>query len=396
MAFVSNERIVNATRLALAQAMGSNYMEKVGDLSKLDNAALIDVGKDVTSGTSPATDSFVKALVVVLAEQELIEIKVKNELEYLVKKNFEWGGFLERIYYNLADVVEDPMWNLVNGRSYADIEHKFYQPKIKAKIFDEAKGVMTPTSYSEEQVKMAFSGWEQMDKFVSGVRNSVRETIKLVIKAYSRMAVSTGVAVANYYGNTIHALTEFYGEGYTVTPETALRDKAFLAYISQRISDLRDDMTTESTAFNNHTMLAGADNVDLVMLKKFESSIRFNLLADTYHKEVVALGDYAKVTAWQGVAETEDEETTRFKFDTVSKIMIAGDPDNKLGIGTQDVTINNVVALLHDHRAIGCCPYRMKVTSSYTACADFWNEFQHLLVNWLVDSNCNMVAVVLD
>lgn len=396
MKFPDVERLLSATRSAIAQVLGTEYMENLGDLSALDNAVLVDVGHDVTDGNAPATDSYVKALISVIAEQELMDLEVKDELAYLVKKNFEWGGFVERVYYSLADVIDDPMYNLVNGRSYADIEHKFYQPKVKAKIFDEAKAVMVPMSFAEEPTKEAFTGWDKMNAFVAGIRNSVRQTIKLVIKAYSRISINTAVAIACHYGNAIHALTEFYGEDYTITAQEALRDKDFLSYLAERITELRDNMLTESTAFNNHTLLASASNVDLVMLNKLEKAFRFRLLADTFHKDIIALGDYATVTAWQGVAETDGVDTTRFAFDTISKIMIEGDADNKLGIGTEDVTISNVVALLHDHRAIGCCPYRMKLTSTYTACADFWNEFQHMLVNWMVDSNCNMYAVLLD
>ena len=37
-----------------------------------------------------------------------------------------------------------------------------------------------------------------------------------------------------------------------------------------------------------------------------------------------------------------------------------------------------------------------KVTSSYTACADFWNMFDHHALNAWVDSNYNIVAFIID
>lgn len=396
MKFSDFAEVAEVTQKALAQSMGAEYMERIGTLNPLDAGVLVDIGKDVTSGVTPSTDVFTKALISVIADIELMELSVTDELSYLFKKNFEWGGFVERVYYNLADVIEDPMYNLVNGRSYADIENRFYAPKVSAKIFDEAKAVAVPQSYAEDQLKEAFLGWDKMQVFVQGVRNSVRNTLRMVMKAYARVAVSVGIATAIKNGNVIHLMTEFYGEDYTTTVEEAKRDKAFLSYFSERITEIRDNMLTESTAFNNHSILASAENVDMVLLKSIERAIRFGLLADTYHKDVVALGDYSSVTTWQGVAETDGQDVTRFKFETVSKIMLDADPDNKLGLGTEAITIENCVAFLHDHRAIGCCPYRMKVTSNYVSCADFWNEFQHLLVNWICDSNCSMVAFLMD
>ena len=72
--------------------------------------------------------------------------------------------------------------------------------------------------------------------------------------------------------------------------------------------------------------------------------------------------------------------------------MISADPTNKLGIGTSEVTLTNAIGLLFDRMALGICPYRSKVTSNYTAIADFWNEYHHMLVNYILDSNYSMVA----
>ena len=76
--------------------------------------------------------------------------------------------------------------------------------------------------------------------------------------------------------------------------------------------------------------------------------------------------------------------------------MISADASNKLGMGVEAVTINHAIALVKDRRAIGICPYKEKVTSSYTACADFWNEFTNVLVNYILDTNYSMVAFILD
>ena len=79
-----------------------------------------------------------------------------------------------------------------------------------------------------------------------------------------------------------------------------------------------------------------------------------------------------------------------------SSIKIAADPTNKLGIGTGAYNVSGVVGLMFDYMAIGIALMRNKVTTSYTACADFWNEFNHQLVNYLIDSSYGIVAFIMD
>ena len=75
---------------------------------------------------------------------------------------------------------------------------------------------------------------------------------------------------------------------------------------------------------------------------------------------------------------------------------ISADANNKLGIGTSEFKTSGVIGLAFDKMAMGICLEKIKMTSNYTACADFWNEFTHVLVNYLLDTNCNIVAFVLD
>ena len=75
---------------------------------------------------------------------------------------------------------------------------------------------------------------------------------------------------------------------------------------------------------------------------------------------------------------------------------ISADPNNTLGIGETAYNGNSIVGIIYDHRAMGLCPHKVKVTTNYTAIADFWNEYYHQLVNYIIDSNYNMVALILD
>ena len=62
----------------------------------------------------------------------------------------------------------------------------------------------------------------------------------------------------------------------------------------------------------------------------------------------------------------------------------------------RETTISNCIAFAYDNKAIGINNERVKTTSSYTASADFWNEFVHIYMNYILDSDYSMVAFLLD
>ena len=380
--------VVELTKSAVAQSLGNEYMEKVGDLSALDSYKLVDIGKDVLDGGT--VDSYVKSLLTQIGKLYIESREYVSELNSIYIDSFDWGGYLERVYFAPQDLVTDEMFNLVNGNSYDD--HKFYKPNVSAKIFEESKTIMCPISLTEDAVKMAFSSWDEMNKFLSGIQQNVRNTIDLGLDAYAHMLVSCAIAVSDKaLNNSIHLLTEAKEKGIVpsdTTSEQALNNEAYLVYCLNRIRNVEKYMHRMTTAYNNGSVPMQAKDVNKILLTDFVSSTKFNVRANTYNLDEVGIGSYDEVSAWQGITDG----TTNFDYANNSKIMITADPTNKLGIGTSAVTLTNAIGLLFDRMALGICPYRSKVTSNYTAIADFWNEYHHMLVNYILDSNYSMVA----
>lgn len=380
--------VVELTQNAVAQTLGSEYMEKLGTLSELSSYQLVDVGKDVLDGGS--VDSYVKALLTQIGKLYIESREYVSELDSIYIDSFDWGGYLERVYFAPQDLVTDDMFNLVNGNTYED--HKFYKPNVSAKIFEEAKTIMCPISLTEDAVKMAFTSWEEMNKFLSGIQQNVRNTIDLGLDAYAHMLVSCAIAVSDKaLNNSVHLLTEAKEKGIVpteTTSEKALNNEAYLVYCLNRIRNVEKYMHRLTTAYNNGSVPMQAKEVNKILLTDFVSSTKFNVRANTYNLDEIGIGSYDEVSAWQGITDG----TNKFDYATNSSIKIAADSTNKLGIGTASVSLTNAIGLVFDRMALGICPYRSKVTSNYTAIADFWNEYHHMLVNYILDSNYSMVA----
>lgn len=388
--------VIDLTQKAVAQAMGTEYMEQLGDLSALESYKLIDVGRDVLgSGTREA---YSKALISLMAKMEIDERKYTGEINSIFVDNFDWGGFAERVYFTPDQIIEDDMWSLVNGRVYEN-SLKFFQPGVKAKIYEEAKGFMIPTSWSEEVLKEAFTGWDEMGRFLSARRTMVRNTLTLALQSYAHMLVSAAIAVAiEKNENVVHVLTEAIAAGIVpegTTPEDALNTEAFNIYHMRRLAEVRGYFADYGSGFNNGeipTFTPEEDN-KLILLKAVETAFRFDGKRQSFNVNEVGFGNYETVVKWQGYTA---EGSGKYALDVTSKIMIAADSSNKLGIGTDAFTQGYVSALLFDHRAIGLCPFKEKTTSNYVGSADFWNEYLHILVNYILDDNFPIVAFVLD
>ena len=380
--------VVGLTQKAVAQSLGTEYMGNLGNISKLDSYKLTDIGKDVLE--SGSTDSYVKALLTQMGKLYIESREYTSELNSIYIDSFDWGGYLERVYFSPQDLIKDEMYDLVDKKSYDD--HVFYKPNATAKIFEEAKTIMCPISLTEDAVKMAFSSWDEMNKFLSGIQQNVKNTIDIGLDAYAHMLVSCAIAVSDKaLNNSVHLLSEAKEKGIVAqetTSKDALNNEKYLVYCLQRIRNVEKYMHRFTTAYNNGSVPMQAKVVNKILLTDFVSSTKFNVRANTYNLDEIGIGNYDEVSAWQAI----NSGSRVFDYDVNSAITISEDPTNKLGIGTNSVSLKNAIGIVFDRMALGICPYKSKVTSNYTAIADFWNEYHHLLVNYILDSNYSMVA----
>lgn len=390
------ENVASVVQEAVAQAMGTEYMEKVGAISPVDGAKLIDIGKNITS-TTMTTEKFTKALVSILGKREIDGLTYTPLYSDIIVNRVEWGGFIERVKIDMADIMDSPMFSLENKKSYSDIEHTFYQPKVISKIYEEGKGIMIPISIQSEMLTEAFTSWDRMNEYLTKIRSVIRETLKIAMDRYASILVEGAIAISDKATQTsVHLLTEAITEGIlpeATTAEQALKKEEFLVYASRRIAQIRDNMKVRTVAYNNGMIPIQSTDNNLYLLSEFARNLKF-AKSGIYNEQMIDFGESKSIPMWQGIISSEKPED--FDFSNTSTISLAADPTNKLGIGTEAVKISNVIGLLFDRKAIGITIYKEKMTSSYTASADFWNEYLHALTNQIIDSDYPIVAFILD
>ena len=155
-------------REAAAQSSGVTWVLSDGstvtgtDIAALDSFDLTDVGKNVVdpvTGTlvKATAESFFNALISVISRIEVNERAYKGDLASLMVIDSEWGGFVERVAYELGDIITDPKWNLMANytagvKDYAALEHTFFPLKPHAQVYDEAIPILTPVSHQVDQL----------------------------------------------------------------------------------------------------------------------------------------------------------------------------------------------------------------------------------------------------
>lgn len=400
-------------REAAAQTTGVTWILSDGstvtgtDIAALKSFDVTDVGRSVVDANGnivrASVESFYDSLITVIARIET-DTRIKSGvLPSLMVSDDEWGGFVERITYQLGDIITDPKWNLMANyksgkRNYANEEHGFYPLKPNAKVFAEAVPILTPVSFPVDQLYEAVRNESELLAIVNGIRAAVRNTITLGIDAVKRMLVQAAIAVTVASTQHSYNLLALYqtetGDTSVTTSNWQASDK-FIKYCLKTISETMDNMEDLSVNFNDGSTPIFSQGSDrkLILLNKFSKIAKFGARANTFHEELLGLGDYDKVTSWQGF---NDGTGSDYDFASVSKVMISADPDNKLGIGTSAFTQDGVVALIFDRYALGINPYKRKVTSQYTAIGDYLNEFHHTLLGTILDKAYPMVSFYID
>lgn len=405
---------VDVIREAAVQATGITWVDTGGNvisptIAGLDSFEFADVGATVfQNGTfvDATCESFFKALISVISRIEVLDRAYTGDLADLMVLDSEWGGFVERVYFQLGEILTDPKWNLAENYSqgitdYAQAEHGFYPLGAEGKIFREATPILTPISHPIDQLKEACRNEDEMRAVINGIRVAIRNTIGLGLQSIRHMLAQDAIAVSissSAMNTGVNLLATYQAEtgDTSVTVTNWQQSEAFQAYCMRKIAETRDNLKTFNTAFNDGSVPIFTDEGDskLIVLNKFDKILRFGVKANTFNQQNLALGDYSTVTAWQGY--NAGGSATDYDFDSVSKVMVAADSGNKLGIGTSAFSQGGVVALLFDRYALGISPYKRKVTTQYTAVGDYLNEFHHTLVGTILDKKYPIVAFYID
>lgn len=380
---------------------------------------LVDIGRKIQDIGAPAFDLVFKTLIDRIGRTVLDKRRFIADSPDVYVDPREWGGFVQWVRVGLADYMDDPMWmpqwdknyndpipvggtDTIGGgkawaRYIAEVNNATYRPRMRAKVYDEAKAIMIPLSVLKEQLFTAFLGWDEANEFISGLYGSVEDTLAYLYKAYVMSALIAGIALAVENNNNINLLKQAHEEGRFLTittAEDAYASKEFMQYVAEQIKNTREYARDMTVNFNDHIdpTYTPADDGRLILLSGFANKMKFEVAANTFNDELIGVGEFKTVPAWQ--ASRINDSTSKYLLDTCSTIHMTADSYNKITGGSAEnpVVYNGVIGFFYDIQGIGVTLNKQKTTTHYSAADDKQNIFYHNLFQIAVNDAYNMVV----
>lgn len=413
---------VAVTKSAIAQLIARGYMDVAdGEITALDDHIIVDLGEklglngDGDFSVDSAPDVMFKALLSQIGKIVIDNRAYTARLPKLFVDTVNWGIMQEHIMIDLSDVMVDEMWNMngfvawntpqsggvypgiEEGKRIAAIEFGCYKPPVAAKLYKKAHAVMVALTTAREQFFTAFRSLSEYEAFLAGLYNSVENTLQVKAEIYGMMCVSMGHAKAFANGNAVDLRASYVAEGGVDTGLSAaelLAKEDFQVHMLKMIDLTKDYMRGMNALYNNHEFVTFSNEPNVIMLSQAAKAAKFGVRANTYNEELIGIGDFDTIPAWQAALIGSDS-APYYAFDAASAIALTDDAATAAGIDHEtgkSVTLENVIAIAYDRLAMGVTVDKRKVTQQYAASRDTINSFYHALISYIVNDHYPIVT----
>ena len=356
------------------------------DLVAEDLSNIVDVGTEVINAA--AVDNYVKSLVNRIGKVIFVNRPYTGKVPSVLMDGWEFGSVLQKITAELPNATENETWELTDGQEYK--QDIFYKPSVSAKFYNSKVTFEVPISITERQVKESFGSAAELNGFISMLYAAVEKsmTIKtdaLVMRTINNMIVETFAnEPQNGEARAINLLARYNKQfSKELTAAKAIYDSDFVRFASYVIALFADRFGTISTLFNvgGKARFTSVDRLHIVLLSEFAKAAQTYLYSDTYHNEFVKLPNAETVPYWQGsgksyaFADTATIKTTK----TVEGTAV-------------NTTLSGILGVMFDRDSLGVCNLDRRVTTSYNAKAEFFNNFYKFDAGYFNDTNENFVV----
>lgn len=364
-----------------------------------DLSNVVDLGKAIIDQAN-GLDNYVRKLVDHIGKVVFVNRVYSGGVPSVLMDSWEFGSVLEKISTDIPEASENSSWDLQDGQEYG--QDTFYQPKVEAKFFNSKVTFEIKLSFTEKQVKSAFSSAEQLNGFISMLVQSVENsmTVKtdaLIMRAINNMIAETlvselgsgtvGAKVIDWSGSGVRAvnLLTMYNATVTtaLTPAKAIIDPDFVRFATYQIALVSDRMSKISTLFNSGAKqrFTPDDMKRVVLLSDFAKASDILLLSDTRNPDRVTLPAHDSVPYWQGSG-------TDYGLTSTGVI----DVKTASGETVKVPATASIIGIVFDRDAVGVSNLDRRVTTAYNARAEFYTNFYKMDAGYYNDLSENFVV----
>jgi len=378
--YLNNEvyAIVNAIH---AQATGSSA------LAVVDTQSFVDYGNIVLS-SNDNTETFLNTFMLQLAKMYTTWRPYTSALKDLIVTGEEWGAIYQKIDAEVGDFVSDETYDLTDGQSVD--QYIVRKPTATQKLFVRRSPYQNYITMGRQQLKVAFRSEADFAAYTSMVFGKMRIKLDFALENLARLAIANYIGTITAQGHTglVFPLVTMYNDatGSSLTGGingTAAFNKDFMAYAAAEIELISKRLRTLSTVYNaegaeRHTP---EGEQRLLVLDEFQTRLQHVVQYQAFHKDLVSLREFIEVPYWQGES---DRAAIKVKVD---------DGEG----GTEDETVENIIACCFDRYALGTFRNEEEVlTTPINARGRYYNTFHYAEQLWYNDLSENFVYFTLN
>lgn len=310
-----------------------------------------------------------------------------------------YGNVVRKLTPIFNDSAENqPMFNAQPADGQSTDHYKIKRPRALETRFSGFSQwmVQAPTVF-EEQLRTAFTGPDELSRFLAAQMTAVMNDIESQKEALARNTIANfiGGKLARNTTAQIHLLTEYNnltGESFTVADiYKPANFTPFIKWLYSRIADISGLMEIRSVDWHEpltgYTILRHTpkEAQKLLMYNNLLEQIKTMALSGIYHENLLDMKNAAGIEYWQNVKDRTSIN--------VSAAYTAADGTR----ATADVTKANVVGILYDREAMGINVNLESVNvTPMNAAGKYYNTFYHFARRYYNDITENAVIFLLD
>lgn len=351
-----------------------------------DLSNIVDIGTKIYN--TGWIDNFVKSMIDRIGRMVFVDRRTTGYAPDIQRNGWDFGSVLSKTRIKRFEAKSNPSWALTKGQTVNQFEYN--PPEASTKYYNIKVAWQIDCSFAEMQVREAFTSPMEMNRFMSAIEATIGQSLDDQMDALTMRAINgfIGEKINANGGGVVDILTPFNTENSTsLTLDSMTQSEDWNRYAAYQILCYKDRLKARTSVFNENDE-AGYDTatppefLHFVLHEDVARSVDVYLNAQTFHNDFSDIGEYDVIPMWQASgSKFQRSVTTQIDIDL---------PSNS----STTIKRNGIIGLMFDRDAIVINNENQRVTSSYNANGEYFNNFYKVDTNIIIDMNENGIVFV--
>lgn len=356
-----------------------------------DLANIVDIGTRIYN--NEWQDNFVKSMIDRIGRMVFVNRRTRGFAPDLQRNDWEFGSVMSKSRTKRFPAKQNPSWKLQAGQTVDQFQ--FNPPTVRNKFYNIKVAWQIDCSFAEVQVKEAFTSAGEMGRFFAMIESAIQQSLDDQMDLLTMRAINGFIAEKIDRGSGVIDLLTPYNTikstSYTLENMTYVND--WCTYAAYQILLAKQRIAARTSIFNANDE-AGYDTATpgsflrFVLHSDIAEALNVYLNAVTYHNDFDDIGSYDVVPMWQSAGtEWQRDATTRIDIDLPSNV------DREVA-NYKYLDRIGIIGCMFDTDAIVINNNNQRVTSSYNANGEYYNNFYKVDTNIVIDLEENGIVFV--